>query len=157
LRSIPAKVDGRSQQEPTVDPSKSRRSILVRADGRSQQKPTVDPNKNRRLIPTGDARCRSPSPASETLCLRWCVTARRKRLREVAIRGTVCYPVGSRFFTPAPGKAAGSDGIRRPHGSRGTACSDDGPRKCRGLVVITDFSDGYRLGKPYPKKSLPDM
>jgi hypothetical protein len=109
------------------------------------------------LPPGGGARCRSPSPASETLCFRWCVTARRKRLREVAIRGTVFYPVGSRFFTPAPGKAAGSDGIRRPHGSRGTACSDDGPRKCRGLVVVTDFSDGYRLGKPYPKKSLPDM
>jgi hypothetical protein len=146
LRSIPAKADGRSQQEPTVDPSKNRRSMTVKTDGKS-----------RRLIPTGGARCRSPSPASETLCFRWCVTARRKRLREVAIRGTVCYPVGSRFFTPAPGKAAGSDGIRRPHGSRGTACSDDGPRKCRGLVVVTDFSDGYRLGKPYPKKSLPDM
>ena len=32
-RSIPARADGRSQQEPTVDPSKSRRSIPVRADG----------------------------------------------------------------------------------------------------------------------------
>jgi hypothetical protein len=40
-RSIPAKADGRSQQEPTT-----------RADGRSQQKPTVDPSKSRRLIPT---------------------------------------------------------------------------------------------------------
>jgi len=31
------RADGRSQQEPTVDPSKSRRLILARADGRSQQ------------------------------------------------------------------------------------------------------------------------
>jgi hypothetical protein len=31
-----------------VDPSKSRRSITARADGRSQQKPTVDPSKSRR-------------------------------------------------------------------------------------------------------------
>jgi hypothetical protein len=36
----------------TVDSSKSRRSILARADGRFQQKPTVDPSKSRRLIPT---------------------------------------------------------------------------------------------------------
>jgi hypothetical protein len=28
--------DGRSQQEPTFDPSKSRRSIAARADDRSQ-------------------------------------------------------------------------------------------------------------------------
>jgi hypothetical protein len=28
----------------TVDPSKSRRSIPAKADGRSQQEPTVDPN-----------------------------------------------------------------------------------------------------------------
>jgi hypothetical protein len=28
------------------------RSIPARADGRSQQKPTVDPSKSRRLIPT---------------------------------------------------------------------------------------------------------
>jgi hypothetical protein len=40
-RSIPAKADGRSQQEPTVDPSKSRRSIPARADGK---RPTVDPD-----------------------------------------------------------------------------------------------------------------
>jgi hypothetical protein len=29
----------------TVDPSKNRRSIPARADGRSQQEPTVDPDK----------------------------------------------------------------------------------------------------------------
>jgi hypothetical protein len=33
LRSIPVKADGRSQQKPTVDPSKSRR-----------QEPAVDPD-----------------------------------------------------------------------------------------------------------------
>jgi hypothetical protein len=33
LRSIPARANGRSQQKPTVDPSKSRR-----------QEPTVDPD-----------------------------------------------------------------------------------------------------------------
>jgi hypothetical protein len=37
-----------------VDPSKSRRSILARADGRSQQKPTVDPSKSRRQEATVD-------------------------------------------------------------------------------------------------------
>jgi hypothetical protein len=37
-----------------VDPSKSRRSIPARADGRSQQKPTVDPSKSRRQEPTVD-------------------------------------------------------------------------------------------------------
>jgi hypothetical protein len=31
-RSIPARTDGRSQQEPTIDPSKSRRLIPARAD-----------------------------------------------------------------------------------------------------------------------------
>jgi hypothetical protein len=39
----------------TVDPSKSQRSIPARANGRSQQKPTVDPSKNRWLIPTQSA------------------------------------------------------------------------------------------------------
>jgi hypothetical protein len=48
------RADGRSHQEPTVDPSKSRRSIPARADGRSQQEPTVDPSKSRRSIPTID-------------------------------------------------------------------------------------------------------
>jgi hypothetical protein len=43
LRPIPAKADGRSQQEPTA-----------RADDRSQQKPTVDPSKSRRQEPTVD-------------------------------------------------------------------------------------------------------
>jgi hypothetical protein len=47
------RADGRSHQEPMVDPSKSRRSIPPRADGRSQQEPTVDPSKSRRSIPTG--------------------------------------------------------------------------------------------------------
>jgi hypothetical protein len=37
-----------------VDPSKSRRSIPARADGRSQQKPTVDPSKSRQQEPTVD-------------------------------------------------------------------------------------------------------
>jgi hypothetical protein len=37
-RSIPARAIGRSQQEPTVDPSKSRWLIPARADGRSQQR-----------------------------------------------------------------------------------------------------------------------
>jgi hypothetical protein len=37
-----------------VDPSKSRRSIPARADGRSQQKPTVDPSKSRRQESTVD-------------------------------------------------------------------------------------------------------
>jgi hypothetical protein len=37
------RVDGRSQQEPTVDPSKSRRLILARADGRSQQRGSCHP------------------------------------------------------------------------------------------------------------------
>jgi hypothetical protein len=37
-----------------VDPSKSRRSIPARADGRSQQKPTVDPSKSRWQEPTVD-------------------------------------------------------------------------------------------------------
>jgi hypothetical protein len=46
------RANGRSQQEPTVDPSKSRRSIPAKADGRSQQEPTVDPSKSRRLIPS---------------------------------------------------------------------------------------------------------
>jgi hypothetical protein len=50
--------DGRSQQEPTVDPSKSRRSIPARADDRSQQEPTVDPSKSRRSIPTIGIRAR---------------------------------------------------------------------------------------------------
>jgi hypothetical protein len=36
-QSIPARADGRSHKEPTVDPTKSRRSIPARADGRSQQ------------------------------------------------------------------------------------------------------------------------
>jgi hypothetical protein len=40
LRSILAKADGRSQQEPTA-----------KADGRSQQEPTVDPSKSRWSIP----------------------------------------------------------------------------------------------------------
>jgi hypothetical protein len=34
---IPPRADGRSHQEPTVDPPKSRWSIPARADGRSQQ------------------------------------------------------------------------------------------------------------------------
>jgi hypothetical protein len=37
-----------------IDPSKSRRPIPVRADDRSQQKPTVDPSKSRRQEPTVD-------------------------------------------------------------------------------------------------------
>jgi hypothetical protein len=37
-----------------VDPSKSRRSISARTDGRSQQKPTVNPSKSRRQEPTVD-------------------------------------------------------------------------------------------------------
>jgi hypothetical protein len=50
-RSFPARADGRSQQEPTVeqelmvDPSKSRRLILARADGRSQQSSQNEYNK----------------------------------------------------------------------------------------------------------------
>jgi hypothetical protein len=35
-----------------VDPSKSQRSIPARADGRSRQEPTVDPSMSRWLIPT---------------------------------------------------------------------------------------------------------
>jgi hypothetical protein len=37
-----------------VDPNKSRQSIPARADGRSQQKPMVDPSKSRRQEPMVD-------------------------------------------------------------------------------------------------------
>jgi hypothetical protein len=55
-RSIPARVDGRSQQEPTVDPSKSRRQESTVDPSKSQQSiPARADGKSRRLIPTEDA------------------------------------------------------------------------------------------------------
>jgi hypothetical protein len=67
-----------------IDPSKSRRSILARADGRSQQKPTVDPSKSRRQEPTVDPDMEQqppspspfsnpapPMPASPQCCTTW--------------------------------------------------------------------------------------
>jgi hypothetical protein len=48
---------------PVLSSSKSRRSIPAKADGRSQQEPTVDPSKNRRQEPTVDPNNAEPSPS----------------------------------------------------------------------------------------------
>jgi hypothetical protein len=58
------RADDRSQQEPTVNPSKSRRSIPARANDRSQQEPTVNPSKSRQLIPA-----RTDGRFLQTACL----------------------------------------------------------------------------------------
>jgi hypothetical protein len=45
----------------TVDPSKSRRSIPVKADGRSQQEPMVDPDILHRCLPAAEQGCEQRS------------------------------------------------------------------------------------------------